>query len=205
MFDLFFEFFGKEKDEEWLAKRTSQKLINFVVHSAFRVYKDEEFRDQFNFFSLDKVEQDRLFNELEITALCFLLFILDSANEWARFEKVIFWQKVRQRVIKDFLNWLKELKIPSQHTLLWRKVIKMRYNEYREDWPKIYQVAGLADPKFIKSNKERRKKGYVRIMTIAIGALYHLRRGKTSPKDAFFKELRTWLEVLNSQLEEKIY
>jgi len=127
-----------------------------------------------------------------------------KTEKLVREEKISFWQEIHKRIVNDFLNWLKELKIPSQYIDLWRKVIEMRYEEYKEWFPKIYQGAGITDSKFIESNDERRKAGYVRIMTVAIGAIHHLRRSKTDPKDPFFKELRTWLEVLNYQLEGKI-
>lgn len=187
-----------------MIKKTSQGLIKFVSQSAFKVFKDDEFRKQFNFLKIEKMEQDRLFNELTVSAICLLLFVLEDWVKWLNVEKANFWQKVREGIVKDFLNWLKELKIAQEYIDLWEKVIEMRYQEYKERLPKIYQGVGMADPKFIESNDEQRKAGYVRFMTIAIGAIHHLRRGKTNPKDPFFKELRTWLEVLNSQLEEKI-
>lgn len=205
MLEFFSKFFRREKlSEAKLIKRTSRELMDLVAKSAFRVFRDEEFRRQFNFSKIEQVEQDRLFNELEVTALCLLLFVLEEAEEWVRTERIIFWQRVRQRIVKDFLGWLRELKIAPQYISLWKKVIEMRYKEYKEWLPKIYQGAGIADPKFIESTDERRKTTYTRFMTIAIGAIHHLRRGETNPKDPFFKEVRTWLEVLNHQLEEKI-
>lgn len=205
MLKLFFKFFAPRKiSEEELIKETSKELVNFVVSSAFKVFKDEEFRKQFNFSEQENIEQDRLFNELSLTSICLLLLLLDTASDWWQNEKRYFWQKVKSRIAERFQEWLKELGISQKYVSFWGKLIKMRYNEYKRDLPKLYQASGIVDPEFIKSDDERRKVGYVRFMAVSIGAIHHLRKGKANPKDPFFKELRTWLEVLNSQLEEKI-
>lgn len=196
---------GEGEDEDKLVERRSRELVSFVAHSAFHIFKDGEFRQQFDFSKQGRTEQDRLFNEFTLSAFCLLLFILEDASAWGREERVFFWQRVRQGIIKNFLDWFKEIGVPSKYISLWRKVIDMRHKEYKEDLPKMYEASGEADPEFIKSNNERYKESYVRLMTIAIGALHHLRRGKTSPQDPFFKELRVWLEVLNTQLEKKIF
>lgn len=205
MLKLFSKFFAPRKiSEEELIKETSKELVNFVINSAFKIFKDEEFRKQFNFLEQEKIEQDRLFNELSLTSICLLLLLLDTASDWWQNEKRYFWQKVKSRIAKRFQEWLKELGISQKYVSLWEKLIKMRYNEYKKNLPKLYQASGMVDPEFIKSDDERRKVGYARFMAVSIGAIHHLRKGEANPKDPFFKELRTWLEVLNSQLEEKI-
>lgn len=197
-----FFYFNKQKLEESVDE-TGRRLIDFVLKSAFEVFKDEEFRRYFDFFRQRKEEQDRLFNELSLTGLCLLLFNLDDIH-LKSYDKIHFWREVRQKTPQMFQGWLKELGISGQHISPWGKLIKTRYQEYQTDRQKVRQELEKHDKEFAVHEMEAAKNAYVRFMAVAIGAIHHLRRGKTNPKDPFFSHLRTWLSILDIQLEKEI-
>lgn len=194
--------FGKLKAGESVDE-ISQRLVNFVLKSAFEVFKDEEFRRCFDFVRQKQEEQNRLFNELGVTSLCLLLLVLEDVP-WRNQEKIHFWREVRQRTPKMFQDWLKELGLPRPYVSLWGELIQMRYKEYQRDRRQVRQELEKYDQEFANFDIEAAKSAYVRFMAVAIGAIHHLRRGKTSPKDPFFRHLQTWLGVLNSLLEKEI-
>ena len=196
-----FGFNGPKTEES--ADETSRRLIDFVLKSVFEVFKDEEFRRYFNFFRQREEEQDRLFNELGVTGLCLLLFALDDIYLKSH-DKIHFWREVRQKTPQMFQGWLKELGIHRKHISPWGKLIKMRYQEYQIDRKEVRQELEKHDKEFSAYEGEAAKSAYVRFMAVAIGAIHHLRRGKTNPKDPFFSHLRTWLSILDIQLEKEI-
>jgi hypothetical protein len=193
----------KELRTDESVDKVSKRLVDFVLKSAFEVFKDEEFRRYFDFSRQKQEEQDRLFNELGLTAFSLLLLILDEAPSRSQ-EKIRFWQQVRQRVPEMFQEWLKRIGTPRQYVLLWGQLIKKRYEEYRQDQREVRRELERYNQEFANFDIEAAKSAYIRFMAVAIGAIHHLRRNKTNPKDPFFKHLQTWLGILNSRLEREI-
>ncbi|MDO8499000.1 MAG: hypothetical protein Q7S44_04410 [bacterium] len=48
---------------------TPEKVAEIVAQASYDLWKDEEFRKMVNFETLSQTEQDRIFNELEVTLL----------------------------------------------------------------------------------------------------------------------------------------
>lgn len=194
--------FGRFKKEE-SAEEASRRLVNFTLKSAFEVFKDEEFRRYFDFFRQKREEQDRLFNELGLTGLCLLLFTLDDIYLMSR-DRIHFWREVRQKTSEMFKSWLRDLSISSQYVSFWARLIDKRYEEYQKDQREVRRELERHDKEFVQNDDEAAKSAYVRFVAIAIGAIHHLRKGKVSARDPFFSHLKTWLGILNIQLEKEI-
>lgn len=199
---------GKQNQEESeeLVKETSHSLVVSALNSAHKVFLDRKFREFFDFEKQKQVEQDRLFNELSVTALCLLLFILEDIAVRKKDDvDRYFLEQVRQQIPYVFQDWLLKIGVPKKFASMWAGLIDMRYEEYQKNQQEFKQEMQKRNKVFQKEKSEMAKDAYVRFQSIAIDAIHHLRRGKTNPKDPFYKHLLTWLGVLNIQLEKKIY
>ena len=170
-------------------EKAAAKIVKKIANSAFHVFKDEEIREMLNFSKIGQTEQDRIFNEFVATGLSLAILMAETIfrlNE----EKRDSFRKLKDEIFIYYPNWLKELGVEEEYCDIWRKLIKMRCEEYQKDFEE-YQ-GHLPDPK--KANPW--------VSVVAIGGLHQLRRGKTSPEDPLFKHLLAWLKFLANDIEK---
>jgi len=60
-------------------EKFSKKIIEYIARSGFKVWQDKNFRRMVDFKNLSQTEQDRIFNEIEVTGLGLLALYLDDA------------------------------------------------------------------------------------------------------------------------------
>lgn len=198
IFKNFWEY-NPEKD----ADKTSKELVNFVLNSAFEVFRDRQFRKNFEFKVMSRVKKDKIYNELSITALCFLMFFIEDLSE-IRQEEIYFWQKVRDKIPQTFFVWLKKLRIDNKSIKYWSKLLDRRYEDYRlcqRDYR--LRLEGI-DKNFANSKNDILKNDFIRFQAVSFGSMYHIRRGKIKEDDNISKYLKTWLAVLNKKIVKKI-
>ena len=183
-------------------KKLAEKLVRMVCHSAFGFFKDEEVRKMLNFSSLEQGERDRIFNELELSGLCLIMFMVEDRADLIEKEKEL-WIKTKEEIPRSFIRWLSDLGIEKHYLNLWKKLIEMRYKEYKKDQPKIKSImmqeleeSSDIDPLFLDV--------YTLVQSVSMGSLFHIRRGKTSIKDPLYKHLRIWLLSLFVKIENKM-
>ncbi len=80
-------------------------LVRIAADSAFNVFTDEQFRKSIDFDKEKQEEQDRIWNELAVTGLLFLLAFLDDYLKADDSERRPFWVEVRNAIIPGFTKW----------------------------------------------------------------------------------------------------
>ena len=182
-------------------KKLAEKLVKMVCYSAFGFFKDEKVREMLNFSSLEQVEQDRIFNELELSGLCLIMFLAEDMADLIEKDKEL-WIKTKEEIPRSFIRWLSDLRIERHYLDLWEELIEMRYKEYKKDQPKIKSIIMQ---ELEESNIDHSLLDvYALIQSVCIGSLFHIRRGKTSMKDPLYKYLRSWLVALFNKAESKM-
>ncbi len=198
IFKNFWEY-NPEKD----AEKTSEELVKFVLNSAFDVFRDGQFRKNFNFQEMTKVQRDKVYNELSITALCFTMFLIDDLAE-IRAEEIYFWQQVKDKIPVIFKNWLEKLKIGEKSINYWEKLLDKRYEDYRLCQRNYRLQMENIDKNFSKSKNDILKNDFIRFQALSFGSMYHIRKGKIKDNDPISKYLKTWLAILNKQVLKKV-
>ena len=94
-------------------------LVRLIADSAFNVFTDEQFRKSIDFDKEKQEEQDRIWNELAVTGLLFLLAFLDDYLKADDLERREFWAEVNNEIVSEFIKWLEELKIPDEFVKVW--------------------------------------------------------------------------------------
>ena len=186
-------------DVEKMLNDTARGIAVLIAQRSYALWNGKEFRKLVSFESISQTEQDRIFNELEVTGLGFLQFHLqERAVSTGDESQSKFYEELGERVPVQFVENLRELGVSRKHVSLWRKLIKMRFQEYAEDLKLSY--LGSARWKELQGKNTWFKSIWARIETLAIDSLHHIRRGKTDPHDPLWKVLRKWLAELEKDL-----
>ncbi|MFZ2189430.1 MAG: hypothetical protein WA057_02095 [Candidatus Magasanikiibacteriota bacterium] len=186
------------KEADYLLKRTNA--------SAYQIFINPDFRQLVDFDSQSQTEQDRIFNELVVTAIVYLMSMIDFAitQDKIKAERIHFWMDLRDMIPDVYVNYLKSLGIHGQNLDIWKKLIKLRWNEYVEEqkntrtaWAKEFAE---------HPDKDVLNEMAVRLETITVGSLIHITRGqaKSNADDPLRRHLRTWLSTLEYKLQKRI-
>ncbi len=183
-------------------EKEAEHLVKTVCGSAYSVFVDTQFRELSKFEEFDKEEQNRIFNELIVTAILLLVSVIEDNIMTINLDRRIFWQKVC-RIAPDYLvDWLKELGIEERYLDIWRDLIRMRLDEYKE---RKFLTRSVFGEEIIKNDEEESlNDSLVRVETLTISGLLYITRCKAKPGDNLQKHLRTWLGVLNGKIESRI-
>lgn len=158
---------------------------------AFRLFQDKKFRKLLGFNNLEKVEQDRIFNELIVSNLALLMLTLEAPDLRIDPKLKDYFFNFKEEIPRAHVSCLKDLGLEKRYLDDWEKLIKMRYEEYSEDKHKARQAAIKIESK----EKELTADGLADIQlllpvqTVAIGCHHHICRGKTEGKDELFKTI----------------
>lgn len=187
--------------EKELLLKTGEKFGEIIANSAFELWQTKDFRNLVEFSFISQTEQDRIFNELEVSLLGLFIINLDQAVDSSESdEHEIFYAKLRQALIEGFLNIYKKLNLEQKHIHQWRILIDMRLEEYRKD----FKIA-LKESKKMKGIQDDPQVGilWAKIETVTIDCLSHIRRRNVKEGDPLWRMLRRWLtkmEVVFDQL-----
>ncbi|RJQ37964.1 hypothetical protein C4559_02695 [Candidatus Microgenomates bacterium] len=168
-------------------KIEDEKAVMLIAQSSFELWKSKDFRALVSFEKIDQTEQDRIFNELEVTALGLLML----------YSQETFSSELRDLVVNNFLNLMSGLGIEEQFIDIWRKLIAKRFEEYKKDYNEALEVS--KDMKEFK-NEEKLRITWSRIETLVIDGLTHIRKGKVDEQDPLWSVLRKWLIVVDASL-----
>lgn len=177
---------------------TAEKLAESVASLAFEVWSRKDFRLFVNFHNISQTEQDRIFNELEVSILGLLILKFDDGILRKDKEFGLMLEYFENKLIEGFLNLFRNLKLEEKYIKQWKMLIDMRLAEYRKD----YKIATKESKKVkeFDKNEESLKISWARIETITIDCLTHIRRGNVEEKDPLWKFLRKWFINLESKL-----
>lgn len=185
-----------------MAEYAAHRLMQVACQSAFKIFCNGKFRRLVNFNEIEQVEQDRIFNELAVTAILLIMFTLEAPDLRIDSEMKEYFYFLKDEVPSAHLEWLKELGIDRKHRKLWQKVIDMRYKEYQKDKEELRSVAMKVEAKEQSLTTDKLKDIQMLLppQVLAIGSLSHIRRGKEKPEDPLFKMLLKWLSRLYIQI-----
>jgi len=167
-------------------KKVSE-VVGIIGNESFKLWQSKGFRTLVNFEKLDQTEQDRIFNELEVTVLG-LIFL---------YSQEVLSTKIRDNVVGEFLRVLSELGVEKKFIEIWRQLIALRFKEYKEDY-KTALVTSKSWEEF--KDDERMHVAWARVETLTIDGLRHIRRGRVEERDLLWKHLRKWLIYIDSML-----
>lgn len=158
-------------------------IPQIIANGSFDFWKSKDFQKLVNFDNVSQTEQDRIFNELEVSVLG--LFILKYSH-------------LEKQAIDSFLELMKEVGIEKKHLNTWKKLIDRRLKDYMEH----YQIALDQTEKFKELNEVETRVIWSRIETITIDCLSHIRRGDPIEGDPLWKLLREWFLMLDLAFEK---
>lgn len=186
----------KQETAKIIAK-TSQNLAQVIASSSFEFWNRADFRLYVNFGNISKTEQDRIFNELELSVLgLFTLHLEHSFSDVSEEGQIVF-SALQKDLGSAFLQLFIDLGIEKKYIDQWKLLIAMRLKEYRKDFL-------IALKESVKMNEFREEEVlrivWARIETITIDSLTHIRRGNVEKDDPLWKLLRKWFITLDAQL-----
>lgn len=177
-----------------------KKFAQIVAQFAFAFWSDQTFKNLVHFESISKTEQDRIFNELEVTTLGLLDLHLDYTIKYPKNQK----QKelashLKKNLVESFVGIFKELGVEDEHLNMWRLLINMRFDEYRKD----YKIALKQTQNWQELKSDPKLKPiWAIIETCTIDGLSHIRRGKVEEGDPLWRLLRKWLTTIEVTFEK---
>lgn len=182
---------------------TSQNIAQMITVSAFEFWQRKDFRLYVGFINVSQTEQDRMFNELEVSLLGLFILQFEYAAETAKEEeKKLVFKSLRDDLPSAFLQIFVENGVENKYLDIWKKLIDMRLEEYRTD----LKTAIEESSKWIEFQGDRKeiKIQWARIETITIDCLSHLRRGDIKKDDPLWKLFRKWFMNLDTKLSPMI-
>lgn len=185
---------SKEISEMFM--KSGKNLAQVAANSSFEFWQRKDFRLYVNFQSLSKTEQDRMFNELEVSVLGLFTLNLDYAVSVAKEEYKKPLGIFQKEIVVGFLQLFLELGIEKKFIDQWEELISMRFKEYRQHFKTAVKESDSW--KELRGDEEMRQT-WARIETITIDCLTHIRRGDVGKDDPLWKLLRKWLISLEAQ------
>lgn len=186
-----------DKEISKMFMQSGQHLAQVVASSAFEFWQRKDFRLYVNFQSLSQTEQDRMFNELEVSVLGLFTLSLDYAISIAKEEYKKLLKTLQREIRYGFIKLFSDLGIEKKFLEQWEKLIDMRFKEYYEDLKTAMKESSAWDE--LKGDEEMRQT-WARIETITIDCLTHIKRGDVKKDDPLWKLLRKWLITLEAQI-----
>lgn len=182
---------------EDVAQATADKLAGAAAHFAYQLFSDAAFRKLAWFDQLEQTEQDRIFNELLVSALLLIVFTFEAPDLDVEEEKREYFKLLAECIPQAHLRALRALGVEQEHLDTWDKLIRMRYEEYQQSRVRIRAAAMELEA----LERELDAQGLDRIAlmlpveVIAIGCHQHVCRSQTEGRDELFKvQLRAFGE-----------
>lgn len=186
-----------------LLAEASHNIAKMIAGSAFEFWQRKDFRLYVDFGNISQTEQDRMFNELEVSLLGLFMVQFDNAVETAKEEeKKLVFKSFQKDLPSAFLQLFVENGVEKKYIDIWKKLINMRLKEYRADLKTAIKESSKW--KEFQSDREEIKIQWARIETITIDCLSHLRRGEVKKDDPLWKLLRKWFVSLDTKISPMI-
>lgn len=188
---------NRDKEISEMFSESGKKLAQVAAGSSFEFWQRKDFRLYVNFQSLSQTEQDRMFNELEVSILGLFNLSLDYAISVAKVEYKKLLEVLQKEITYGFLQLFLDLGTEKKFIDQWNKLIEMRFKEYHEDFKTAVKESDSW--RELKGDEEMRQT-WARIETITIDCLTHIRRGEVKKDDPLWKLLRKWFISLEAQV-----
>jgi hypothetical protein len=189
-------------DDPRPAMSAADQMIDKILPSVFRFFKDSKFRKVAGFEKLDIKEHDRIFNELEIAAISLCLFCLEQRDIIIGQDYFHFWENVRKKIPQQFEQIFLAIGVDKENAKLMKKLVLMRHEEY-------VKISSGSRQYFEEQNSfeeygEYSKDVMTRVQAVAVGASGHILRGKLEIGHGILRVMRQWLFPLDFEVTKFI-
>jgi hypothetical protein len=179
----------------------SQLSAEIVAAKSYSLWKDSAFRDQNNFKKISNKLQDKIFNELQVTALLYVMFFLEEKGEEVKNRHAVVYSNIAEYMERAFIELMADVEISSAHLSLWEKLIKKRADEYRKDMKFVRKESNNWD--VFEGEDKFLRETWVRIITLSLATTKLIKKDtKTTMKDPVWKTIRRWLISIEVELNE---
>lgn len=174
---------------EQMSDATATALTQAAANSAFRLFRDRQFRRAARFERLGQTEQDRIFNELVVSFIALLLLILEAPDLRIEPDLRDYLKIVHKAIPSMYLTHLKSIGVQTQHLRDWETLLSMRHEEYARDRHEVRAAAMQmgSNGKNLDLDELSKIQILLPVQTVAIGCHHHLCRGETAGLDDLFK------------------
>lgn len=188
----------KQKEVLLSYDEIGNSLASLIPEVSFTIFNEPEFRQMVDFDALSQTEQDRMFNEIEVSLLgLFVLFLDHLSEETKEFADLASAEKMNDALIRGFLSIYEMLGVGAQFVKMWETLITLRLKEYREDYQSFLKEG--ANIKEFVEDKENMLSRWARTETITLDCVHHIRRGKIAQKDKLVTFMRMWVISVESK------
>ena len=186
-----------KKETAKMLSSATDGLVKVVGSTSFEMWKRKDFRLYIDFDNITQEEQDRIFNELQVSVLgLFILHLEEALLDTTDLKKQVI-SAVHKDLIPAFLSLYNDLKIEKRFVDQWEELINLRLIEYKND----LKIAIKESMKMQELKDEKHLRNvWARIQTVTINSLTHIRRGKVEEKDPLWGLLRKWFISLDIKL-----
>lgn len=168
-----------------IARRMTEKTAEL----AFKLFRDEEFRQLNNFKEINQVEQDRIFNEIVVSGIVLTILIFENLEDKSQNKKNNqFYSEMQMELESSYGNWLRDLGSQGEHASLFKDLIKMRLKEYERDYKK-----------FQKGVLKHTNTQFPYLFMVAIGGSTHIARSKKKLIEVILKPFTKWCSLLTDK------
>lgn len=174
---------------EKMLLESAKHIAKMVSSSSFELWKRKDFRLYVEFDKIPQTEQDRMFNELEVSLLGLFILQFDYTISEAEEEKKIVLLALQRQLSPAFISILADLGIENKFLKQWQQLIDIRLKEYREHVKLAYEETKKGEE--LKEDPDIQA-SWAQIETITIDCLSHIRRGDVQKDDPLWKLLRKW-------------
>ncbi len=184
---------------------TSDQWANFIVKEtaelAGKVFNDNHFQKMAKIKELDQEEQNRIFNEVQVSGLVYCMIFIEQRRQYLNENRSVLWRDVIEKIPKTFCGWLSELGVEKEYVNIWEKLIDLRLREYQEG---IFEMKNVLKKELDDDPREDIKEIFYSLESVAIGGILHITRGKAEPDNPLKRHMMTWLGVLQEDLAKKV-
>ncbi len=189
----------KQGDERPIIATADHILHHIVLTLGFNTFTDAKFRKLAEFERLSIEEHDRIFNEIQVTWICFVLFYIDAVRSLVPLAAWHFWQDVAKYIPKHFENILIGYGADERNAKLMTGLIDIRHKEYEELTTEVQKVNNEYGTEF-KTLSPELKYIAAYMQASAIGTVDHIRRGNMKEGDPLIRFLAGQLLLVEKSI-----
>lgn len=195
--------FRKKGDQRPIIATADHIMHHIVLTLGFKTFTDAKFRKLAEFGKISIEEHDRIFNEIQVTWICLILFYIDAVKSLVPLSDWHFWQDVAKYIPKDFEDILMGYGADERNAKMMTQLIDMRYKEYEALTHAVQETNDQYGIEF-KSLSWEFKRITAYMQAAAIGTTDHIRRGKITEEDPLIKFLTEQLLFVERRISRFI-
>lgn len=182
---------GKTGSLPKMAQIMAGGLDRAASQNALQIYNNPKFCRRASLENLEKIEQDRILNELLVTNIVLLMITLESNDLRINEELKEYFLLVKDSLPKAHCRQLAALGIEKEYLDIWDKLINLRYEEYSNNKNEVREASMQfeADKKELTIRDLEDIQSILPLQTTAFGCFTHICRGKTKGKEELLKFL----------------